>query len=358
MNFSNDTMKKCLTYILALIALGGCVREEAERFLPNCDSMMTFGVPNVEHTRSTLITNANQLQDGTSMGVYGMYEVGNEPIFTPNKTNYPQEVTKSGSIWTYTPLAPWKQLMNHKFRAFYPYDPYGNGLSAVPDANIQQAMCNADRLVLDYYTQVNKFDLMVAYTTRHPYNESQAGKNGTRAVEMPFKHALSALRFKIKHGAAGGSDKLMGAYLKGISASGVLLYQSVDGNISRGDWTLSPIYAENLYTWSSTGKNFTNTVTATAFGDNNEEVIFAIPQQNQVGNVQFVFRTGDSSDTEVELPGNVDTDSDHVMDYVTWEPGKLYEYTVVVKGASLDVTVTIKEWNDYKSNVDVYIGND
>ena len=350
-------MKRFLIYILSLVALVGCSRNEIDGPAPDSGVMMSFGVPEVETGRSTLMTAATQMTTGTAMGVYGMYEVGDEPIFEPNKTNHPQEVTNAGGgNWTYSPKQPWKQLMNHKFRAFYPYDADGTGEDAMPNDNVQEAMCNANRLVLDYYTQVNKFDLMVAYTTRHPYQESQEGKDGTRAVEMPFKHALSALRFKVKHGAVGGSDKLKGAHINGISASGVLLYQSTDGSISRGDWTLAPVNKANLYMWGG-DKSFSDTQTATAFGNSNDEVIFAIPQQQMVGTPKFVFSTSDSAATSVDLPGNVDADSDGVMDYVTWEPGKLYEYTIVVKGASLQVTVTIKEWEDFKSNVDIYIGN-
>ncbi len=352
-------MKRFLLYILVLTALVGCGRNEIDP-TPNSGPVMTFAVPGVEEGRSTLISNASQLTTGTAMGVYGMYEVGNEPIFDSNKTNHPQEVTNAGGgNWTYTPPAPWKQLMNHKFRAFYPYDADGTGELAMPDENVQEGMSNANRLVLDYYTQVNKFDLMVAYTTRHPYNETQGGADGLRPVEMPFKHALSALRFKVKHGATDGSDKLKGAYLNGISASGVLLYQSTDGSVSRGDWTLAPVNTMNLYSWvaDGDGKTFTNTTTATAFGSSDTEVIFAIPQQVAVGQTKFSFSTSDSADTSVILPGNVDADSNGVMDYVTWEPGVLYEYTIVVKGASLEVTVTIKEWEEFKSNVDIYIGN-
>lgn len=292
------------------------------------------------------------------IAVFGMYETG-DPIFE----NHPETLYYSASYtdakgdtytnqWVYgdtslyncgtdeEPRRPWHRLMDHEFRAFVPYNPDGTSpQTGLPPENIQ-AMSDATKLVLNYYTQTNKFDLMVARTMRNPIQDPE----GVGKVRLEFQHVLSALQFKVVH-TSDDSDKLTEAYIDGIAASGVLYY----GIRKAGDtpttihWTPA-LPSNNNYKWTGS-KAIGKTEDTGAIAFDGEGVVFAIPQQIAANKVSFVFKTevGDQALHRAYLPE------------ITLEPGKKYLFTMHISGASLNVTVSIKEWTTLKSNEDVYI---
>lgn len=343
--------------LLVAFAEAGCRRVEVVK--PTQVSWLGFDTPvsSPEYSPRAGAGSVLAVQEelkNMPMAVYGMYETG-EAIFLnqPEKVYYVDSYTDAlgdtyTDQWVYgdpskyncgtdeEPRRPWNRLLSHQFRAFHPYDATGNNVeNGLPDGNIQ-SMSDAQRLVLDYYTQTNKFDLMVARTIRHPLAD------GVGKVTMNFQHVLSALQFKVKY-AAEIEDLLVGAHLNGVSASGVLYY----GVMLAGDsdtnirWTPAPI-SDNNYIWEGSVA-FNNNTEAVAF--DGDGVIFAIPQTIEEDQVTFVFKTGvgDTAIHRAKLPA------------ITWQPGKKYIYTMTLKGAELDVAVTIKEWNEVKSNVDIYI---
>lgn len=334
-------MKRFLIYILALVALVGCGRNEVDGPTPDQGVMMSFGAPTVEATDeagragagSTLMVVGN-MQD-YSIGVYGMYETG-ENIFD----SQPEDLHFNGANWVYEELQPWNRVMNHEFRAFHPFDPTGSdrahGLSATYGI---QSMTDATRLVLNYYTEVNKFDLMVARATRNPAADAE----GVGKVVLNFKHTLSALQFEVKY-ATPETDKLTYAHIDGICESGTLYYgrQKVEDGEENIRWILPLAKSTELYQWTGSVA-FNNTTAAKAF--DGDGVVFAIPQTITDGQASFVFKTeaGDDAIQRAYLPA------------ITWEPGKKYVYTMTVRGAELDVSVKIKPWDNKKSNVDIYI---
>lgn len=356
-------MKKTVKYsiwALMMVALVSCGKHEVPVPKPKVGDLLTFGTPEgklaYEGGRSgagsTLATAKGM--ESMPMAVYGIYETG-ENIFDnlPEKVYYvPSYTDAKGDTytnqWVYgdpskyncgtaeEPRKPWNRLLRHTFKAFHPYDPTGtNVANGLPDGNIQ-SMSDAQRLVLDYYTQTNKFDLMVARATRYPLTE------GVGKLTMSFSHVLSALQFKVNY-ATEIDDTLVGAQLDGMGASGVLYY----GVMFAGDtdttirWTVAPPTDDN-YQWSG-AVPFSHTTYATAY--DGDGVIFAIPQTIEEEQVTFRFKTGvgDTAEHRAKLPA------------ITWEPGKKYVYAITLKGAELDVKVTIKEWTDVKSNMDIYI---
>ena len=331
-------MKRFIPYILALVALVGCDNREPE---PIAQQMLSFGTPVVEQTTDGDRAGAGSSlmyasgMSGMSIGLYGAYETGDD-IFDDK----PENLSYSGGKWDYTEHKPWNRIMDHEFRAFHPYDPTGsdraNGLSQ--EYGIQ-AMSDAGKLVLNYFTQTNKFDLMVARATRNP----AADPEGVGKVTLNFKHTLAALQFEVKY-ATNEVDYLTSAYLNGLYASGTLYYgmQFVGDTEESINWILPVATSDELYKWEGSEK-FTNTTIAKPFdGDN---VIFVIPQKVNENQASFVFTTQEAADAKQQA----------YLPAITWEPGKKYVYTMTVRGAELDVNVTIKPWDDKKSNVDIYI---
>lgn len=299
--------------------------------------MMSFGAPGVEDTRagagSTLMVEDNM--KSMPIGVYGLYETGDN-IFD----NLPENLYYDGAAWVYAPLQPWNRIINHEFRAFHPYDPTGSSPeTGLSNAHGIQAMTNARKLVLNYFSQTNKFDLMVARATRNPALDSE----GVGPVELVFKHTLAALQFKINFATA-ETDYLTEAYLDGLYDSGTLYYgiQFAGDTEESIRWILPVAPSDGLYQWTGS-KLFNNTTYAVPFeGDG---VIFVVPQSVGANQASFVFKTqtGDDALQRAKIPA------------ITWEPGKKYVYEMTVKGAELEMNVTIKPWEDTKSNVDIYI---
>lgn len=349
-------MKRYLAYIIVtcFVLCVGCDHNQVEVPQPGGECLMDFGMPKVEESRagagSTLSTAGNMKE--MSIGVYGMYETGDN-IFDNLPENlyyYTGAVTAYKEQWVYgdpadyntadEPRKPWNRIIDHEFRAFHPYDPTGTdreiGLSKTYGI---QAMTNARKLVLNYFTQTNKFDLMVARATRNPANDSE----GVDKVTLDFKHTLAALEFNVKYATA-ETDYLTEAYLDGLYDSGTLYYgiQFAGDTEESIRWILPVATSNELYTWTGT-KEFSDTIVATPF--DGDGVIFVIPQTVATDQASFVFKTqlGDDALQRAKIPA------------ITWEAGKKYVYDMTIKGAELDVAVTIKPWDNKKSNVDIYI---
>lgn len=331
-------MKRYIVYILALVALMGCDNREPE---PIAQELLSFGTPLVEQTTdggragagSELMYAADM--QGMSIGLYGAYETGDN-IFEAQ----PENLYYQGGNWVYAPLKPWNRIMDHEFRAFHPYDPTGtdreHGLSKTYGI---QAMSDAGKLVLNYFTQTNKFDLMVARATRNP----SADAEGVSKVTLNFKHTLAALQFEVKY-ATHENDYLTSAHIDGIFDSGTLYYgmQFVGDTEESINWILPVATSDDLYEWTGSVL-FNDTTVASPF--EGDKVIFVIPQTIAANQASFEFTTQEAGSAvqHAYLPA------------ITWEPGKKYVYTMTVRGAELDVKVTIKPWDEKKSNVDIYI---
>ena len=363
-------MRRVTTYtvVVALFALVGCNNiPEVEPPQPIDGPLLSFGVPTSTEVEpvsemgrtgagSTTITESNL--NGHKIAVFGRYETGAH-IFQ----NHPETLYYVASFrdakgathtnqWVYgdtskyncdtdeEPRRPWYRLMDHEFRAFIPFNPDGNDhTNGLPPENIQ-SMSDATKLVLNYYTQTNKFDLMVARALRNPTKDAE----GVGRVRLEFQHVLSALQFCIKHKVE-STDKLTEAYIDGISASGVLYYGVRVGGDSETNIHWTPAMPNNNnYRWSGLKTIGTTDATAAVPYDG-EGVIFAIPQTIEERQVSFVFKTqaGNQALHRAYLPA------------MTFEPGKKYVFEMELSGASLNLTVNIKDWTEVKSNQDIYI---
>ncbi len=360
-------MKKLTTYafVLALLATTpACNSPEVVTPQPRRD-LLVFDTP----TEAPQPSEAGRAGAGSTtivsttiqnhkIAVFGRYETGdniflNHPEILSYATSFRDaNGTTHTDQWVYgdtskyncgtdeEPRRPWLRLLDHEFRAFVPYNPDGNDhQNGLPPENIQ-AMSDASRLVLNYYTQTNKFDLMVARTLRNPTKDAE----GVSEVKLEFLHVLSALQFRIKHKLE-NTDVLTEAYIDGIAASGVLYYGvRLEGDSETNiHWTPSqPSNRNYLWTGSKTIGRTDGTAAVAFDGDG---IVFAIPQTIGEQQVSFVFKTetGDQAIHRAYLPA------------MTLEAGKKYLFTMELSGASTNISVSIKEWTEVISNQDIYI---
>ena len=219
-------------------------------------------------------TDDTNITDG-SIGLYGYYspEKGGSSVTNVFGTTEAVRLSydEQGG-WTYSPLAYWHRSQHYRFRAFHPYD-----------AHIVSGS-DADNLIISYQPGVDDYDLLVAFEERYPVTD------GTSTVKLDFRHALSALCFRIAFDPSvdqqdsGHNDVIREFWLTGLYAAGTMYYTDTSGSNGEGSitWDAAGYEAsEPFYHW--TGEK--------AFGITNadksvkictifdaEGFVFAIPQ--------------------------------------------------------------------------------
>ncbi len=306
-------------------------------------------------TKSTK-TDINNLTDA-AFGVYGLYSAtkgagnGTTNVFD-NSSALQVSYNTSTSLWEYTrtgtePKYYWKRNMYYRFRAYHPYT-----------ASVETGGSNADGIIVNYRIIEDQYDLLVAFATRHPATDPE----GTNRVPMNFRHALSALRFRIAFNKTvdeGTTDVLTEFHLTGIQAAGVLNYTHASGDYLSPliSWSADAFDSSTSFYTSTTSRSFgvynpgaaTSVDPVDIFGSSDaDNVVFAIPQtcsDPRYGGTSVHFKTTGG--------GNVDNTA--VLPSIQWEPGKIYTYTLLIERSSVEITVSIKDWNEVQSTVDINI---
>lgn len=326
----NEMFRNSIFLILALfpVIVGSCSKSPIEDYgeigFTGCNNI----VEEVVKAGSTLVDTDNKLK-ASSIGVFGLRSGTNSNFVTPVfETDAAKQVTWNSSSWSYTPKAKWVRSDYYRFRAFWPYD------QLVADDAVN-ASSNANLLSISYASGVQMYDLQVAYVERYPITE------GVGTVDLKFKHVLSGLKFKVKF-ADPETDYIESFYLKGLVTVGTLMYGEDGTNASAYDFRWIPIYTDNsskLFEWSGS-KMFSNTTEAILF--DKDGVVFIVPQSiNDNTSLNFTTSTGGSALHTAVLPAT------------TFEPGKIYTYTIVIKDADISLTVDIADWTDVDSNIDI-----
>jgi hypothetical protein len=205
-------------------------------------------------------------------------------------------------------------------------------------------------LAIEYSTLVEHFDLMVAYATRYPIT------GGVGTVDMTFNHALAGVCFKVKfEEGVITEDFVTEFYLQSLYPTGTLIY-GFDGSDSDPvkdaediKWFVADAAFDvdsKLYHWIDDGSNnkkFTGNTSSTIY--DNDGLIYVIPQTvTSATTLNFKTNIGESALHTARL-----TESKPI----TWEPGKIYTYTITIKGAGISLSVDIADWNVVDSNIDV-----
>lgn len=277
-------------------------------------------------------------------GVFGVYSdvAGDENCTNVFLSSAAQQVSWNTDKWTYDPLQYWKLNKSYRFRAYHPYS--GSAFSI-------NAMSDVDDIFIEYAINAGKEDLLVGFQAV----ESTAS-NIKNKVKFAFKHALCALEFKIAFKnvdsiEAGYTDNLTSFHLSGLIPTGTLQYTHEDGNYLSDviKWDATYFDDGKYYEWTGS-KQFPkyNGNNAIRVFDGNDGLVFCIPQ---------TCSPADTKQTTVnfktEKAGNVVHSAP--LPKMQWEPGKVYSYTLLVNKSDLEISVTIKDWDEIQANEDLFL---
>ena len=341
-----------LTLALAVIILGACQKEHAEEVPMDFSASQTVAAEASTDARQSQTADKAASESQTkagwttigkddltkySFGIFGGYSATEGGTLT-NLFDDDKAVKVSynynTSSWEYSPVKNWRRNSHYRFRAYCPYE-----------AEVLPRTSDADNISIKYRIIDHQYDLLVAFAHRCPATDSE----GYETVNMPFQHALSGLRFQVVFDESvsdGQTDQIKSFHLKGLRPAGTLLYSHEKGNalIPSLNWSTSNSFDSSyeFYKWTGSTE-FGKDKAVTIFSDNGG-VVFAIPQTVEGGRTSVHFTTANGAmDHTATLPE------------ITWEPGKIYTYTLKVLKSSVEVNVGIKDWDEVQSSVEVYL---
>lgn len=338
-------------FVSAAVLLGSCTKPQGEEH-GTAIGFSTSTVSQVEGTKSnhTGESTTTATLKNKPFGVYGMYSVTDggkgTNVFdfsSPVEVKYTTDIISNETNWTYTFSGSqysakkyWKRNMYYRFRAYHPYD-----------ATLLQSSSSADGIDIEYRVLDDSYDLLLASAKRYPAND------GYR-VQMEFKHALCALKFKIAFKEtvtpATYTDNIIHFYIKGLNAYGHLNYTGF-GKDEAFNWQGTFNSQDKLYEWTG-DKTFgvKGHVEPTDILEL-KEYFFAIPQTcsdpaNGPTSIHLYTRKS-GGDNEIDHTVN--------LPRLEWEAGKIYTYTLLVNKSDIEVSVTIEPWLTKQVPVDIYL---
>ena len=278
-------------------------------------------------------------------GVFGVYSdvSGDENCTNVFLTSAAKQVSFSWNTdkWTYDPLQYWKLNKFYRFRAYHPYS--GSAFSI-------NAMSDVDDIFIEYAINAGKEDLLVGFQTV----ESTAS-NIKNKVKFAFKHALCALEFKIAFKndefiEDSYTDNLTSFHLSGLVPTGTLQYTHEDGNnLSEViKWHATYFDDGEYYEWTGSKlfPKYNGSNATTVFDD--KGLVFCIPQTCSPADTKQTtvnFKTEKAGNAVHSAP----------LPKMQWEPGKIYSYTLLINKSDLEISVTIKDWDEIQANEDLFL---
>ena len=340
-------------FVSAAVLLGSCTKPQGEEH-GTAIGFSTSTVSQVEGTKSNPtggVPTTDKNLNENSFGVYGMYSVTDggkgTNVFdfsSPVEVKYTTDIISNQTNWTYTFSGSqyskkkyWKRNMYYRFRAYHPYN-----------ATILQSSSSADGIDIEYRILDDSYDLLLASAKRYPAND------GYGRVQMEFKHALCALKFKIAFNTtvthSEYTDKIIHFYIKGLNAYGHLNYTGF-GKDEAFNWSGIFNSQDKLYEWTGE-KEFGvkgHKDPTDILGP--DKYFFAIPQtcsdpaNGQKTSIHLFTKNGGDNEIDhtVQLP------------QLEWKAGKIYTYTLLVNKSDIEVSVTIEPWLTKQVPVDIYL---
>lgn len=339
-------------FVSAAVLLGSCTKPQGEEH-GTAIGFSTSTVSQVEGTKSnhTGESTTTATLKNKPFGVYGMYSVTDggkgTNVFdfsSPVEVRYTTDIISHETNWTYTFSGSqysakkyWKRNMYYRFRAYHPYD-----------ATLLQSSSSADGIDIEYRVLDDSYDLLLASAKRYPAND------GYGRVQMEFKHALCALKFKIAFNKtvtpSDYTDNIIHFYIKGLNAYGHLSYTGF-GKDEAFNWQGTFNSQDKLYEWTG-DKTFgvKGTAAPTDILESNQ-YFFAIPQtcSNEANGTTSIHLYTRKSGGDNEIDHTVD------LQPLKWEAGKIYTYTLLVNKSDIEVSVTIEPWLTKQVPVDIYL---
>ena len=345
------TLKYSWKYLLPVFLLCwvGCTSEngetlpdETESDLPIC---LDVASEKMQNGRS-LIENSTALQTacstgGQAIGIWSAHEKEGKLTqhVLANATGDVALVfdTDGGSpnSWTYGELAFWRWEAKYYFNAYFPKE---GGMTIT--SNTPTSMKGT------YNTLTTQQDLMVCRASVDTGSENFRGS----PIPLDMKHALSSLKFtfRLEEGARIARKIQSLSFDNTLAVSGTLEYQT--GAIAISNWAELAYSSGAVYAWSNEGMSCTADNIATAYTTpegtittegsfycNNDGHLLIIPQTcSEAPSITIV--------TDTKRFENVS------LGNTQFEPGKLYVYNIVFNDVTLDISLSIKDWNSYQSS--------
>lgn len=243
--------------------------------------------------------------------------------------------------WTYDDLQYWNLNKFYRFRAYHPYS--GSAFSI-------NAMSDVDDIFIEYAINAGKEDLLVGFQTV----ESTAS-NIKNKVKFAFKHALCALEFKIAFKndpfiEDSYTDNLTSFHLSGLIPTGTLQYTHEDGNYLSDviKWDATYFDDGEYYEWTGSKlfPKYNGSNAITVFDGSG--LVFCIPQTcspSETKQTTVNFKTEKARDAVHSAP----------LPKMQWEAGKVYTYTLLINKSDLEISVTIKDWDEIQANEDLFL---
>ncbi len=364
-----DIAKYLLPLAVCAAALSACRKDSPEPLgeeisfradAPEAENISATGRQASQNGLSAPETKGTKTVDSNltaePFGVYGGYSATKGAAATTNVFDHSSALkvsyNTSTNYWEYTrtgdkPKYYWKRNQHYRFRAYHPYG-----------ADVETGGSDVDAIQVRYRIIDEQYDLLVAFATRHPATDVE----GTGRVPMNFSHALTALRFRIAFNKTvdkGTTDALTEFHLTGVQAAGLMKYSHATGDYLSPviTWTSDAFDSTTEFYRSTTQRNFgvynpgdaSSVEPVDIYGSSDaDNVVFAIPQtcsDPQHGNTSIHFKT----------VGGGTVDHTAVLPTLEWESGKIYTYTLLIEKSSVEVVVTIKDWNEVQSTVDINI---
>lgn len=263
-----------------------------------------------------------------------------------------EEVKKNGNDWEYSPIKYWPQNQAVHFFGYARSKENGT----LDNHNYTRDEKNGSYTHTFDYTMpsgdaTNQPDLIVAITP----NQTKQSINGK--VMMSFKHALSAIVFKV--GEVPNETKLKSITFSGLYASGTGQIDQTS-TITWSEHSGSGTYAQT-FDMDVTDKDATGEKTETVVSTKDQETCFMmIPQEFKTdkAKITFSFAIGpNGKDYTVSMALNEILRPNKLENELPkWEANKLYTFTIKLPD---DVKVKVNETFTEGSNVkkDVYISN-
>lgn len=325
-------MMKLGEYLSLVLLLAACSKPDVS---PRID--INFAAVGEQLAESKAGSDMIQTAELTQFGLYASIAENDEEfastlLFSGNAVE--PVVKQADNSWRYTNLKYWEYGKHYHFRAYHPYN--GN-------FTVNYAASNSDDISIDYRMGVpNQSDLLFAYAAVEA-NETTINQK----VMMNFKHALAALRFRIKlRDGMEGSDDITSFYMKGFHPTGVVHYgyDENDRHTPTIKWTIPDYFetSDEFFRWDGE-KEFSASSMAEVF--DNDGVVFVIPQTVYAGKTKVYFTVKSTDDTLYELTLPEDT----------WNVGKYYIYTITLLGPSADLHISIKDWDIIETSHSIYL---
>ena len=291
-----------------------------------------------------------------SIGVWGQYittedgQTRTYSVFNAEPLTYgaKAEFSNPYNDWNYlSETRLWVSNSQYDFRACYPQALMTSLMTQMEATIMQGGPINTSEL---------QEDMLVAAAHVDIQTEMPSGP-----VPLNMEHIFAALRFKVR--AADGytppsGEGITSCWLQNkgtatnlFSPSGYLVHT---GNVNPEiTWYTYESSSAPMYKWEHTGlpiatENILYTSNAGAAGKEytqNDGWILVVPQQVQGGTLQlcYTMNSAGSYVFSVDIPA------------IRYEYGKRYTYILEINGASVDLKLTIADWNRLDSVHDIII---